>query len=86
MMQIKWFKRIGQYLPGDTLLKDDYGFYKLSHSTYTPVDILAFSLYTYVYRRIIDGSATQEWCVLMTDGSMMEIEAAKNLDRILNTC
>ena len=80
-MLIKWYNRKGSYLPGNTLLKDDFGFYKLSHSTYTPKDIACFSWYAYVYRKITEGVPTQEWCVKMDDGSFMEIEAAKELDR-----
>ena len=80
-MQISWLNRKGYYVPGNTLLKDEMGFYKLSHCTYTPKDILSFSWYTYVYRRVIDGVLTGEWCVKMTDGSMMEIEDAKEIDR-----
>lgn len=80
-MRIQWFNRRGYSSYGDVLLKDEMGFYKVSYSNHTAEDIACFHLYTYIYRHVHDGKVTDKWCVKMEDGSFMDIDKAKELDR-----
>lgn len=80
-MQIKWFNRKGYYCPGDVVLKDEMGFYKIGYSNYTPKDIACFPFYSYIYRKVSNGVVMQEWCVKMEDDSFMNLDEAIELDR-----